>query len=149
MSFKEDYEFGLTSEERNLKIFSDFFNTILKKDDDKFSLFDFHNEENSVFVELKTRRIAHNTYNTVMIGANKVEYAKRKIHASKEEGTPIPSFNFCFNFTTGTYYLPYVEEEFDLFERKKFRRNNRNDFYDDDSDVIFIPSSSLKLLMKK
>ena len=139
-SFKNDYTFGLTSEEEVINILSNFFNTKLKKDEDQFALFDFHNDDKTTFVELKTRRIAHDTYKTIMIGANKVQYAKHKITIE----SPTPSFNFCFRFTNGIYYVPYIEEEFNLYERKPFQRYGRNDHYDDTHDVVYIPSSSLK-----
>jgi hypothetical protein len=139
-SFKNDYSFGLNSEEEVINKLSNFFNTKLKKDEDQFALFDFHNDDKTIFVELKTRRVAHDTYKTIMIGANKVEYAKFRISIE----TPTPTYNFCFRFTNGIYYVPYIQDEFDLFERKPFQRYGRNDHYDFEKDVIHIPTSNLK-----
>jgi hypothetical protein len=147
-SFKNDYTFGLSSEEEVINILSDFFNTKLKKDDDQFALFDFHNDDKTIFVELKTRRIEHDTYKTIMIGANKVQYAKQRTTIPISIESPTPSFNFCFRFTNGIYYVPYIEDEFNLYERKPFQRYGRNDHFDDTHDVIYIPSSSLKPIKK-
>ena len=55
MKFDKDYEIGKKSEEDSLNDLSNFFNTRLIHDDDKFTHFDFFSENEKIFVELKTR----------------------------------------------------------------------------------------------
>jgi len=61
MKFDKDYELGKKSEEDSLNDLSNFFNTRLIHDDDKFTHFDFFSEDEKIFVELKTRE--NTTYN--------------------------------------------------------------------------------------
>ena len=61
MKFDKDYELGKKSEEDSLNDLSNFFNTGLIHDDDKFTHFDFFSEDKKLFVELKTRE--NTTYN--------------------------------------------------------------------------------------
>jgi len=61
MKFDTDYAKGKKSEEDSLNDLSNFFNTRLIHDDDKFTHFDFFSEDEKIFVELKTRE--NTTYN--------------------------------------------------------------------------------------
>jgi len=61
----------------------------------KYDLFDFRNEK--YIIEVKTRRINHNRYNSQVFGYNKFLEGLKQI---KEGLTPV----FVFNCTDGIYY---------------------------------------------
>jgi len=90
--FRADYTYGIDKEQSLIKELSKEFGD-LKKQSNKYSLFDFYN--NDCFVELKSRRCRHNTYPTTMVGNNKLNYAKKN---------PKVKYIFAFNFEDGLYY---------------------------------------------
>jgi hypothetical protein len=90
--FRADYTYGIDKEQSLIKELSKEFGD-LKKQSNKYSLFDFYN--NDCFVELKSRRCRHNTYPTTMVGNNKLNYAKKN---------PEVKYIFAFNFEDGLYY---------------------------------------------
>jgi hypothetical protein len=90
--FRADYAYGIDKEQSLIKELSKEFGELTKQSN-KYSLFDFYNNE--CFVELKSRRCKHNTYPTTMVGNNKLNYAKKN---------PSIKYIFAFNFEDGLYY---------------------------------------------
>ena len=100
-----------------------------------YSIFDYANDNNTVFAELKTRRIKHNDYETAIVGLN-------KIRAACLDSTK--TYYFCFNYTDGLYYIKYDRAMFDKFIiNKKFMRSNRSDCNNDIQEIVHIPSGLL------
>jgi len=95
---KRDLKFGLAEEDRLIHLFREKFDKLLCKTGD-FSVMDFISPK--TYLELKSRNVKHDTYNSVMIGANKIKFArdcgKRVI--------------FVFNFTDGIYYYEFKYED--------------------------------------
>lgn len=134
ISQKEDILFGTGQEKTVMNdiqhIVGD--NIILKSG---WSLFDYQNESNTVFVELKSRRIRHDAYPTALIGLNKVEACN----------DPTKKYWFCFNYIDGLYYIQYDKALFDTFERNdSYWRTPRTGCANREQRVVYIPVSSLR-----
>lgn len=97
----------------------------IKKTTDKYSLYDFYDDEYKY--ELKSRNNKYETYPTTLICCNKL--SDKTI--------------YLFNFQNGLYYLEYDEELFSTFERKPFKRNPREGISDYEKEYIFIPIEHL------
>tara|TARA_R110000744_G_scaffold316773_1_gene423395 strand:+ start:613 stop:1050 length:438 start_codon:yes stop_codon:yes gene_type:complete len=74
-----DIKFGLQSENESMDILENYFGKLLKtsdnKDMGKYYEFDFYN--NNYYIELKTRKIKHNQYNSLFFGLNKFNKAEK------------------------------------------------------------------------
>lgn len=110
---KEEYEFGKQSELDNLTNLRKL-NPNLKEIKNKFAPFDFVDDTNTVYVELKTRRNKRNQYPTTMVPESKI----KKIVVGN-------TYYFAFKFTDGLYYIKYDKEIFDSFEIKQGGRYDR------------------------
>jgi len=114
-TFEEDYQFGTTSEEQTLSTIRTIDPTI-QRNQDRYSPFDYNNEGNTIFVELKTRNNAKNKYPTTMLPYSKVKIAEANINKT---------YYFAFKFTDGIYYIQYNKNLFDTFEVKYMGRFDR------------------------
>ena len=135
-TLKADLAFGEKSEEANTTKL----NCIFKKNFIRrggFSTIDY-DDGATFFVELKTRRIKHDRYETALIGGNKVDTARNN---------PNRTYWFCFNYEDGIFGLEYSKELFDTFERTMYSRGDRPDYHNKPQDTIFIPYKLLKKLM--
>lgn len=137
-SQKEDLAFGLASEAHHLALLSDFLEP-LRKTPSTFAPFDYSNESNTLYVELKTRRIPHRKYPTTLIGKNKVDFASKD---------PSRRFYFVFCYTDGLYYIRYDKELFDSFEVDDFCRSPRTGCWDRPAPYVFIPIEKLTPLQQ-
>jgi len=99
-----------------------------------YDVFDFVNGNNTVYVELKTRRIPHDRYDTAIIGANKVDWCD----------DPTKTYWFAYCYTDGIYIIKYDKKVFDTFERKNdFQRGVRSDCPNPLQKIVLIPVSAL------
>ena len=99
-----------------------------------YSIMDYTDASNSVYVELKTRRIKHDAYPTAIIGANKIAFCS---DATKD-------YYFVFCYLDGIYYIKYDQKIFDAFERRDdYYRGVRADCYNPAQSVVYIPISKL------
>ena len=69
-SFKKDYETGMKGEVDILPIINQYFNRTIIKKLNKFCKYDFEDDEYKY--ELKTRNNNYDTYDTTLIGCDKV-----------------------------------------------------------------------------
>jgi hypothetical protein len=132
-STRDDLQFGLSSESRNHSSIERLVGCGLIKDSNPYSSFDFHNEDKTVFAELKTRRIRHNQYPTTLISADKIAHI--------EEGK---DYYFVWAYVDGMYYLKYDPDVWATFECKMFARYDRSDRREFPKPHIFIPCELLK-----
>jgi hypothetical protein len=134
-TFKSDYSFG-TQNEQNAKGKLDvFFNTKLIHRGGN-ATFDYDNGSN-IFVELKSRRIKHDQYDTAIIGANKVESAMKN---------PDNTYWFCYLYQDGLYGIKFDAEKFSKFDKRSYSRGERNDHHNRPQLCYFIPTSLLSPL---
>ena len=135
MSKKLDIQFGLDNETKVLPIISKFLNTNLNKLH-HFSPIDWVNETKTIYVELKSRRIRHNQYETALLGLNKIKNCNNK----KIE------YYFVWQYIDGLFYLKYDEELFKSFNIEEgFKIGFRQDVgHSELSTVVHIPYKLLK-----
>jgi hypothetical protein len=102
----QDLKFGLEKENENYEIIKNFFNCGELNKTSKYGIIDFYNDTH--YIELKSRRINYNDYNTSIIGKNKIDYFKKL----KKE---------CYiiiNYLDGLYYIKYDDNIFNNFDIK-------------------------------
>lgn len=125
-----DFIFGSECENFYLDFFKKSFGHDLKKTP-PYHIFDYETE--NIFIEIKSRKKKYNSFNTTMIGYNKI-LAAQKTH--KE-------VFFYFNFLDGLYFIKYEKNIFSDFEIKKGGRWDRG--FDEITDYVYIP---IDLLIK-
>jgi hypothetical protein len=136
-TFASDFAFGTQSERINHKILENIFKTPFVRRGGK-AIFDFDNiatsPGNTIYAELKTRRINHDDYPTALIGSNKVYYASLN---SKSEHW------FIYNYKDGIFGIKYDKELFSTFSTSSFTRGERPDISNNPQDTVFIPYKHL------
>lgn len=130
---KQEYAYGKQSQQDNLELLKQLVPNIVEIED-TFYPFDFRDEDNTIFIELKTRRNNKDKYPTTMVSHSKI----LKI----EEGN---TYYFAFKFTDGLYYIKYEKELFDTFEIKIGGRNDRG--IPEYEDYVYIPVELLTPIM--
>jgi hypothetical protein len=130
---KDDLQFGDESEQRHLNQFSTLVGASLTKTP-PFHPMDYTNDGNTIFVELKTRRIRHDQYPTALIGKNKIDFC------SDETKT----YYFCFCYNDGLYYIKYDPEVFKTFRvEEEYTRTPRYGCVNRPQTLVHIPHSHL------
>lgn len=137
-SQKKDIAYGVASELSNLDILQSFLDTTLERKGG-YAVFDFENPNRTIFVELKSRRIKHDTYDTAIIGFNKIAFAN---HFDGEA-----QFWLAFCYTDGVYVVKYDKEQFANYEvRDEYVRGSRSDTHNKPQKVVMIPIDVLEKL---
>jgi hypothetical protein len=140
-SQKNDIQFGTKSEEANLDILQTFLDTQLERKGG-YAVFDFENPSKTIFVELKSRRIGHATYDTAIIGFNKIAFAS---HFGEDT-----QFWFAFCYTDGVFVIKYNKEQFDKYEvRDNYIRGPRSDVDNKPQKIVMIPINDLTELVEE
>jgi hypothetical protein len=136
MSQNSDLQMGELNENKNIDDLSSFFKTIFIKDKNKYAIIDWSNQSNTIYLELKSRRLNHNDYPTTIIGINKINYCK----------DPTKTYYFAFSFLDGLYFIKYDKDLFKTFQIKKQQIKYRSDVgHIEIKENIHIP---IKLLTK-
>jgi hypothetical protein len=136
---KNDIAFGTKSEQDNLEILQTFLDTQLERKGG-YAVFDFENPTKTIFVELKSRRIKSTTFDTALVGFNKVAFASHF-----KDGT---QFWFAFCYTDGIFVIKYDREQFDKYEvRDNYVRGARNDANNKPQKIVLIPIEDLTELV--
>jgi hypothetical protein len=140
MSQKNDIAFGTASEMTNHDLLQLYLDTKLERKGG-YAVFDFENPNKTIFVELKSRRIKHDAYDTAIIGLNKVAFS---------DHLPEAEFWFAFCYSDGLYVIKYDKEVFDTLEVcHDYIRGPRTDAHNRPSSVVFIPISLLTKVDEK
>ena len=95
-----DMDFGFGEEDTIKPLLEEKFGELHKLD--KYNPFDFENEE--YIIEVKSRRIPHNKYNSLMFNYSKIE----KLEGYEDRKPAI----FVFNCLDGIYYWEYDSSQF-------------------------------------
>jgi hypothetical protein len=134
MSQKNDIAFGTASEMTNHDLLQLYLDTTLERKGG-YAVFDFENPNKTVFVELKSRRIKHNTYTTAIIGLNKIAFS---------DHLPEAEFWFAFCYSDGLFIIKYDKAVFDTLEVcHDYIRGPRSDANNRADSVVFIPITLL------
>ena len=129
-----DLYFGRGSEVTSRGRLEVYLNTHLRHQD-AYSIFDFTDDTNTTYVELKSRRIRHDAYPTALVGTNKVDACD----------DPNKNYWFAYSYTDGLYIIKYEKTLFDSFERQDdFLRGARSDCVDNPKRVVKIPTYLLE-----
>lgn len=132
---KQDLEMGKNAEDETIPVLNEYFKTTFSKNENVYGVIDFFNEDKTIYVELKARRLKHNQYETVMIGQNKIKYYKNL------KGS---SCYLCFKYIDGLFIIKYDKELFKTFKTNTIKINFRQDIGRDEfSDVLYIPYKHL------
>ena len=123
--FSKDYTFWKENEKRVVEFLSAEGYTVVAHEDEMaiHDLFILNAFWKKVNVELKTRRVAKDTYPTTLIWANKLWEAWNKFYKNGEE------MLFFFSFTDGLYFLSpfdHVPEE-RVFKLQRYDRGIDNE----------------------
>lgn len=135
-SKRDDLLYGLSNEVKHIPTFNEFFGTTFTRQAG-YSVMDYVANNNTVYLELKTRRITYNQYPTILVGQNKIDFCKD--HSK--------TYYFAWAMNNGIYYIKYDKEVFDTFDVEVgFQRGDRSDCYDRPSDVVHVPMNLLTKL---
>lgn len=130
---KEDLQFGDASEKENLSVLSNFVAASLVKTP-HFHPMDYTDEGNTIYVELKTRRVRHNQYPTALIGKNKIDFCSDETK----------NYYFCFCYSDGLYSIKYDPEVFATFRiEEDYYRSPRYGCINRAQTLVHIPHESL------
>jgi hypothetical protein len=132
---QKDIAYGIASEMSNLDILQSYLDTTLERKGG-YAVFDFENPNKTIFVELKSRRIKHDAFDTAIIGFNKIAFAN---HFDDDA-----QFWFAFCYTDGVYVVKYNRAQFDNYEvRNDYVRGARSDTHNKPQKVVMIPIDAL------
>ena len=132
-TLKDDVAFGTKSEENIIVDLQDLFKTTFERQGG-FSIMDYHNPTKTVYVELKTRRLRHDQYETTIVGKNKVDFCR----------DPNKDYYFVFSFLDGIYYIKYSSSVFSKFQvNNNYFRGERDDCKNVRQTVVYIPYTAL------
>jgi hypothetical protein len=130
--YSVDYAFGTCNESTLLSTIKSHFGNDLECCPNKYSVVDFTSD--TLNIELKSRRIKHNKYDTAMIGKNKIDYLLN----DNKRGIII------YNYLDGLYYVEITKENVNKFNLGKGGRWDRG--REEVSDIYYIPVEMLKLI---
>ena len=134
MSKAADIVFGTEGERSVLKNLQSLLGEDITKIEDKYSVMDYTNANNTIYVELKSRNIPHHQYPTTIVGNNKIGFCS----------DPNKTYYFAFNFSNGLYYIKYDKALFDTFKKDHcYFRYQRNDCMNVRQSICHIPISNL------
>lgn len=131
---QKDLAFGNKCEKTTKTLLEDYFNSSLSKTPYRHE-FDWVDEDNKIYIELKSRRNTKLQYPTTMIGYNKIIKANELI----KQGYTI---YLCFLFTDKLTFYHYTEETFDKSWIKKGGRWDRG--RSEIKEYVYIPVKLLK-----
>jgi hypothetical protein len=128
----EDLAFGLASESRNRATIEAFLNVTLHKTG-TYDAMDMCDDDKTIFVEMKTRRIRHNDYPTALIGKNKIDFC---------ESSGADCY-IIYVYTDGIFYIKYNRELFGGFRCDPYERGQRAGGIQPRQLFYFIPHGNL------
>ena len=133
VSVADDVAFGEANELRNKGLLEKLVGCGLTKDPNRWASMDFYNENKTVLVELKSRRIRSDLYATAIISAD-------KIHKIRDNGT---THYLAWAYEDGLFYVKYDKEKWDKYECKMYKRYNRSDRIEYPKLHYFVPRTDL------
>lgn len=103
-TFCKDFNYGICGENTIAKYLENEFGVPLSKTK-HYDLFDFTNDTERIYIEVKTRRNAKNKYGTTMVGLNKVVQGFKLLQSGYK-------IYFVFQFTDKNSYYKLDAETF-------------------------------------
>lgn len=96
-----DISYGESGEKITKNVIEKYFNMEFNKTND-FHNMDFHNSNNNIYIEVKSRRIKKDKYKSVYFSLSKYKFIKRN---------PKNKYYFVYNFIDGFYIFEYDENK--------------------------------------
>ncbi len=112
-SIKKELIKGKKVEKILLEKLNNLYNNIFRACDDQYNLFDMVNNSNDIYIELKSRGNKINTYQTSIVGTNKIK--KSKLYFKKNINS---YYMFKFLDCDDIYFIKYDPELFDTFKEQ-------------------------------
>jgi hypothetical protein len=137
-TFNQDYNIGKKNEFAILgRLKEHFKDETIKQTINMFCSYDF--ESDNAIYELKSRKCYLNTFDTLIIGYNKLNSNTNK------------SQIFIWKFLDDRIaYIKYDKELFNKFELKPFQReDDRSDYIDKEQLCFYIPVNQVKIINRK
>ena len=119
-SIKKDLIKGKQVEKILLKKLNNLYNNKFRACDNQYHLFDMVNKSNDIYVELKSRGNKINTYETSIVGTNKIE--KSKLYFQKNIDS---YYMFKFLGSDDIHFITYDPILFDTFKEQHITRYDR------------------------
>ena len=140
----DDLLFGGANESAALPLLRDHLaDPTLQKTTNVYSITDFTTPNNSLYVELKSRRTRSDAYPTSIVGWNKICEMDRRT----KEGAKC---YFAFSYTDGLFVIPYDKELFDTFQHNhSYWRGARSDVVSRPQHIVLIPNRHLTKVLPK
>ena len=127
--YSKDYDFGIANENNLLCTIKSYFGDDLECCPDQYSIVDFTSANTNV--ELKSRRIKHNKYDTAMIGKNKIDFMLN----DNKRGYIV------YKYLDGIFYVEITKENVNKFNLGVGGRYDRGK--NEVSDIYYIPYEML------
>ena len=129
----DDIQMGMSNEDHCRPLLESYLKTTLKKNNWN-AVFDFKNENEDIWVELKSRRVNKERYPTTIITRGKLDFCSDLTK----------SYYIAFQFEDGLHIIKYDNELFDTFAfYTKYMRSPRYGASNNVQSVVFIPVSKL------
>ena len=106
MLYQIDVDYGLQNEKLCFEKIQNFFNEKIIKLD-YYNNFDFSNSDNTIMIELKSRRCTINEYSDTMINISKINVAKK---LSKNKNKKIQIYFFFYYLQNELFYWKYNDK---------------------------------------
>jgi hypothetical protein len=97
---------------------------------------DYINDNKTIYIEMKTRRVNHDQYPTALIGKNKVDFCQKSS----------ATCYFVYVYMDGMFYIKYDKALFDTFECRDYERGYRTGGIQPRQLFYFIPHTKLQSL---
>ena len=107
MLYQFDIDYGSKNETDCFEKIQKFFNNEKLQKLDYYNPFDFTNSDNTIMIELKSRRCTINEYNDTMISISKINKAKRLV---KNKNKNMQIFFFFYYLQNDLYYWKFDEK---------------------------------------
>jgi len=114
-NLQNDIKLGAIGENKILPKLENYFKEQIHKDEYRNAILDFYNNDKTLYIELKTRRMQFGAYPDVMIGKNKLDYFN-SLNCNKDKN---------FYFVVSTYNGDYIakintENNYRMYEKEIF-----------------------------
>lgn len=135
-NYSNNDKMGEYNEKLVIKILNKKFkNTNFNKTKDKYCRYDFFNDDKSIIIELKSRRVKQNRFSTTFLNKGKYNFLRSFKKTNKCK------IYLFFLFTDGLYYIRLRNKIFKHFESKTIYTNKKGI-----EENICIPVNMLKRL---
>ena len=133
---RKDITTGIIKEKMGLPVFEQYFNTKLIMTSE-YNTFDYINDDNNIYIELKNRNNNYSKYPTTMVSYSKIKKGYELLKKNNK-------IYYCFNFKDGLYYYQQTEQTPNEIEIGRGGRKDRGRY--EYNTYAYIPIKLLKCI---